>query len=176
MQDPSPQRDRWADWDAPDIGPGSEGSIVVLSGGELTVWSSVCLGKDQRPEYQLRLEPDQPVVVGRSDGQAPDYLDEAYRPTRMVPGTDQSVLHSDGHGSDMYVSRGHFMLRATDGGILFVNGVPRRGGGIRPPVNGTWMIAPAGRFLEPGEEYRIEAGTGIVVRLPNGAELRIEAR
>ena len=69
----------------------------------------------------------------------------------------------------------HFMLRGIRGGILFVNGVPRRGGGIRPPRNGTQLVAPEGRGLSPGEEYLIESGTAMVVRLPNGTELRIDA-
>jgi hypothetical protein len=68
------------------------------------------------------------------------------------------------------------MLRSIRGGIVFVNGVPRKGGGIRPPRNGTRLLAPAGRSLLPGEEYLIEAGTAIVVRLPNGTELGITAK
>jgi hypothetical protein len=67
------------------------------------------------------------------------------------------------------------MLRAVAGGIRFINGVPRRGGGIRPPVNRTWLVAPEGRLLDSGEEYLIESGTTMVVRLPNGSEIRIEA-
>jgi hypothetical protein len=165
----------WAYPDGPDDGPGSDGSIAVLSGGGLTLWSSHYPGKDDRAEYGLRLTPNCPVVVGRSNGWVPEYLDPAYRPTRIVPGTGQHVLHSGGRGSDRRVSRGHFMLRAIRGGILFINGVPRRGGGIRPPIYGTWLVAPAGRGLLPGEEYLIEAGTSIVVRLPNGTELRINA-
>jgi hypothetical protein len=31
------------------------------------------------------------------------------------------------------------------------------------------------RVLSPGEEYLIESGTAMVVRLPNGTELRINA-
>jgi hypothetical protein len=68
------------------------------------------------------------------------------------------------------------MLRSIRGGIVFVNGVPRKGGGIRPPKNGTRLIAPAGRDLLPEEEYLIDAGTAIVVRLPNGTELGINAK
>jgi hypothetical protein len=162
--------------DALDDGPGSDGSISVLSGPEITVWSSPDPGHDARPESELRLTPDCPVVVGRSDGGLPPYLDPTYRPTRIVPGTGQHILHSGGWGSDNYVSRGHFTLRAIRGGILFVNGVPRRGGGTRPPKNGTRMVAPAVRALHPGEEYLIEAGTALVVRLPNGTELRIDAK
>ena len=85
-------------------------------------------------------------------------------------------LRSEGQGHDLTVSRGYFMLRATAGGILLVNGVPRRGGGVRPPVNGTRLLAPVQRALSPGEEYLIERGTVIVVRLPNGTQIQIDAR
>jgi hypothetical protein len=67
------------------------------------------------------------------------------------------------------------MLRGVSRGILFVNGVPRLGGGIRPPRNGTHLLAPEGRGLSPGEEYLIQSGTAMVVRLPNGTEIRIDA-
>lgn len=175
MKKRSPGRAWRASLDRQDHWHGSDGSIAVLSGCEVTIWSSGSLGRDRRPEYALRLAPDQPIVVGRSQGHVPEYLDPAYCPTRIVPGTGQCVLHSGGTGSDRYVSRGHFMLRAMPGGILFVNGVPRRGGGLRPPKNGTWLVAPERRTMEPGEEYRIESGTWIVVWLPNGSELRINA-
>ena len=157
-----------------DDGP-SPGGISILSGSPLTTWSSVPLTARSQTEYALRLMPDSPVVVGRSNGWSPEYLDPAYRPTRMVPGTGQAVLHSGGYGTDICVSRAHFMLRGVRGGILFVNGVPRRGGGIRPPRNGTRLVAPEGRGLSPGEEYLIESGTAMVVRLPNGTEIRIDA-
>jgi hypothetical protein len=94
----------------------------------------------------------------------------------MVPGTGQAVLHSEGYGTDIRVSRAHFMLLGVSDGILFVNGVPRRGGGIRPPINGTRLVAPEGRGLSPGEEYLIESGTAMVLRLPNGTEIRINAK
>ncbi len=153
----------------------SDVSLVILSGGEVTVWSTIFPDRDDRPGYALRLTPDHPVVVGRSEGGAPEYLDPAYRPTRIVPGTGQGVLHSCSTGSDLFVSRGHFTLRAIDGGILFVNGVPRRGGGTRPPVNGTHLVAPDDRDLDPGEEYLIASGLRIIVLLPNGTSLRIQA-
>lgn len=171
----SPQRVWRASPDRQDDWQGSDGSIVVLSGGEVTAWSSVWIGRDERPEYALKLEPDCPVVVGRSNGGVPPYLDPAYHPTRIVPGTGRSVLHSGGRGTDRMVSRGHFTLHAIPGGILFVNGVPRRGGGLRPPLNGTWLIAPEGRALDPEEEYPIESGTCIIVGLPNGSEIQINA-
>jgi hypothetical protein len=157
-----------------DDGP-SPGEISILSGNPLTTWSSVPLTARSQTEYALRLMPDSPVIVGRSNGWSPEYLDPAYLPTRMVPGTGQAVLHSGGYGTDIRVSRAHFMLRGVRGGILFVNGVPRRGGGIRPPRNGTRLVAPEGRGLSPGEEYLIGSGTGMVVRLPNGTEIRIDA-
>jgi hypothetical protein len=161
-------------WGDRDYGP-SPGGISILSGSPLTTWSSVPLTARSQTEYALRLLPDSPVVVGRSNGGSPEYLDPAYRPTRIVPGTGQAVLHSGGCGTDICVSRAHFMLRGVRGGILFVNGVPRRGGGIRPPRNGTRLVAPEGRGLSPGEEYLIESGTAMVVRLPNGTEIRIDA-
>ena len=157
-----------------DYGP-SPGGISILSGSPLTTWSSVPLTARSQTEYALRLTPGSPVVVGRGNGWSPEYLDPAYRPTRIVPGTGQAVLHSGGYGTDNRVSRAHFMLRGVPGGILFVNGVPRRGGGIRPPRNGTRLVAPEGRGLSPGEEYLIESGTAMVVRLPNGTEIRIDA-
>jgi hypothetical protein len=153
----------------------SRGGISVLSGSPLTTWSSLPLTALSLNEYDLQLAPDSPVIVGRSDGRAPEYLDPAYRPTRIVPGTGQAVLHSGGHGTDRHVSRAHFMLQGVPGGIVFVNGVPRRGGGIRPPLCGTLLVAPVGRVLSQGEKYLIESGTAMVVRLPNGTELRIDA-
>ena len=154
----------------------SQGGISVLSGSPLTAWSSLALTASSETEYAIRLMPDSPVVVGRNHGFLPPYLDPAYRPTRIVPGTGQAVLHSGGYGADVRVSRAHFMLQGASRGILFVNGVPRRGGGIRPPLNGTRLIAPEGRALSPGEEYVIESGTAMVVRLPNQTELRIDAQ
>src|SRR5262245_15422970 len=161
-------------WGDQDDGP-SPGEISVLSGSPLTTWSSLPLTARSQTKYDLRLSPDSPVIVGRSNGWSPEYLDPAYRPTRIVPGTGQAVLHSGGYGTDIRVSRAHFMLLGASRGILFVNGVPRRGGGIRPPLNGTRLVAPEGRVLSPGEEYLIESGTAMVVRLPNGTELRIDA-
>jgi hypothetical protein len=151
------------------------GGISVLSGSPLTTWSSVALTTRSQTEYGIELMPDSPVVVGRCDGLLPPYLDPAYLPTRIVPGTGQAVLHSGGYDTDKYVSRAHFMLLGVSRGILFVNGVPRLGGGIRPPKNGTRLIAPEGRVFSPGEEYLIKSGRAMVVRLPNRTELRIDA-
>lgn len=60
-------------------------------------------------------------------------------------------------------------------GILLVNGVPRRGGGIRPPLNGTRLVAPVRRRLEPAEEYVVERGRSATLRLPNGTEIDLHA-
>jgi hypothetical protein len=164
-------QDGWEDQDdAPSLG-----GISVLSGSPLTTWSSLPLTVHGQNDYGLRLSPDSPVIVGRSEGCPPEYLDPAYRPTRIVPGTGQAVLHSGGYGMDNCVSRAHFMLQGVSCGILFVNGVPRHGGGIRPPLNGTRLVAPRGRALSPGEKYLIESGNAMVIRLPNGTELRIDA-
>jgi hypothetical protein len=153
----------------------SPGTMSVVSGSPLTTWSSLPLVARSQTEYALQLMPGSPVVVGRYHGRVPPYLDPAYQPTTIVPGTGQAVLHSGGCGTDICVSRAHFMLRGVSRGILFVNGVPRPGGGIRPPLNGTRLLAPQGRGLSPGEEYLIESGTAMVFRLPNGTEIRIDA-
>jgi hypothetical protein len=168
---PYESQDVWGDQDD----AASPGAISVLSGSPLTTWSSLPLTTVSQSEYGLRLSPKEPVIVGRSEGWLPEYLDPAYRPTSILPGTGQAVLHSGGYGVDNCVSRAHFMLLGRSRGILFVNGVPRRGGGIRPPKNGTRLVAPEGRDLGPGEEYLIKSGTAMVVQLPNRTELRIDA-
>jgi hypothetical protein len=153
----------------------SHGGISVVSGSAFTTWSSLPLAARSQTEYALRIMPGSPVVVGRLNGRVPPYLDPAYLPTSIVPGSGQAILRSEGCGKDICVSRAHFMLRGVSRGILFVNGVPRLGGGIRPPMNGTRLIAPEGRGMSPGEEYLVESGAAMVVRLPNGTEIRIDA-
>ena len=73
--------------------------------------------------------------------------------------TSQDDLHSDGEGTDIRVSRDHFMLRAVSGGICLVKGVPQRGGGIRVPYNGTWLLAPERRPLGPAKNGFIRVPT-----------------
>jgi hypothetical protein len=124
---------------------------------------------------ELRLQPDRPAVIGRQEGGRIEYLDPAYQPTQVVPETGQCVVRSVSAGPDRYVSRGHFTLHANAGGILLVNGVPRPGGGVRPPLNGTWLMNPVRRALTPGEEYLIARGAAVVIRLPNEALVRIRA-
>jgi hypothetical protein len=84
-------------------------------------------------------------------------------------------MRSGGHGDDIYVSRGHFMLRAASRGIILVNGVPRRGGGLRAPRNGTMMVIPQRRLMGEGEEFLIESGAKAIVVLPNGSRVEINA-
>jgi hypothetical protein len=136
-------------------------------GGDDTAVSAV----DAR--VRLQLAPDCPVVVGRQEVGIPPYLDPSYRSTRVVPGTGQPVVRSFSEGRNRWVSRAHFMLRGESRGIMLTNGVPQLGGGIRPPVNNTWLLEPIRRPMDPGEEFLIERGAVTVLHLPNGTVLRI---
>src|SRR5262245_47260257 len=129
------------------------------------------------PGFRTRAAGHPVLSAGRPelDRSGEPYLDPSYRSMTVLPGTGQTVLQHGGEGTDVVVSRGHFMIRAAAGGLLLVNGVPHRGGGIRPPTNGTWLLAPVRRKLEPGEPYLIENGLAIAVWLPNGSYLQIEA-
>jgi hypothetical protein len=155
----------------------SSGSIETLSGDMgLSTWAEYDVAVPTNDhEVALRLALDRPVVIGRQETGIPPYLDPAFRSTTIVPGTEQSVLRSAGHGKDTCVSRAHFMLRGEARGIVLTNGVPRLGGGIRPPVNATWLLEPAHRAMDPGEEHLIERGSAAVVWLVNGTMLRIRA-
>lgn len=155
--------------------PVSHGDLSVLSGASVTMWLDPATIHGTDPAGDLRLSPDRPVIIGRAEGTDVPYLDPAYRPTRVMPGTGQSVLQCGGSGDDTFVSRGHFMLRASGQGILLVNGVPGRAGGIRAPVNGTQLLRPVKRPLAPGEEYLVEHGASAEIRLPNNTVLRIRA-
>jgi hypothetical protein len=160
--------------------------VALLDGPSVTFWS--CPGTavsaitstqtvpDSVAELALCLEPSRLIVVGRSTGNSPvPYLDPAYSPTPILPDSGQSVLR--GHEeSDNWVSRAHFTLRgAPGGGIVFTNGVPRVGGGLRPPLNGTRLLAPMTRWLEPGEEVLIGLGEAVAIRLPNRCVLQLKA-
>jgi hypothetical protein len=150
-------------------GGGSSLSISIVEGATLNLWSaSTAIEGKTKNELTLQLEPDQCVVIGRQEGGRIEYLDPRYQPTQMLPNSSQRVVTTLNRESDICVSRGHFMLRGSVAGILFVNGVPRPGGGIRPPMNGTKMLEPVGRWLDQGEEYLIEKGSAIKLRLPNG--------
>jgi hypothetical protein len=155
--------------------PISSGTLELMSGYSALSVSS-CGGStipDTESRVQLQLDPECPVVIGRQDHGIPPYLDPAYQSTRLVPGTGQPVVQSSSEGKDRSVSRAHFMLRGCSHGILLTNGVPRAGGGIRPPTNGTWMHEPQWRLMEPEEEFLIEHGTAVVLQLPNNNILRI---
>jgi hypothetical protein len=156
--------------------PGSSVSLFFSPGSSLTIWSVARPSVDTDTECRLEIEPHHPVVIGRSEGREVPYLDPAYRPTRFVPGTGQAVVQSDSEGPDTTVSRGHFLLRAHPDGVILLNGVPRRAGGVRPPTNWTQLRYPESRLLEPAEEYLIGHGRSAVFRLPNRVEIRIEAR
>lgn len=158
-----------------DAGTGTTSVVLSALTGETLVHRALpTAGAAPAVEVRLELAPDQAVVVGRSRRAAP-YLDPAYRPSPVLPGTDQTVFLHGGRGDDGYVSRGHFLLRHAPGGVLLVNGVPRRGGGVRAPLNGTWLLAPVRRPLDPEEEFLIASGTSAVLVLPNGSELRVAA-
>jgi hypothetical protein len=147
---------------------GSSLSISIVEGSMLSMWSmaTAVAGKTDT-ELKLQLQPEQTVVIGRQEGGRIEYLDPRYQPTQMLPNSTRRVVTTVDRGTDRCVSRGHFMLRGLAQGILFVNGVPRRGGGIRPPRNGTEMLAPNHRHMDQGEEYVIDKGTALTIRLPN---------
>jgi hypothetical protein len=133
---------------------------VSVCGGGLTLWGTCDTVGEPSRQVKLRLDPAKPVVIGRQQGGRIPYMDEKYRSTEIGP-SGKSVLTSCGQGIDTSVSRGHFMLRGSPLGILFVNGVPRPDGGIRAPLNGTLLVWPGPcRWLEGGEEYVIEHGQG----------------
>src|SRR5262249_27402831 len=98
---------------AGDPGTSSSGMIEILTGDtsvSLTAHDGDTLF-EPGPRVRLQLDPDRPVVIGRQQDGVPEYLDPAYRTTRIVPGTGQAVVQSSRVGPDTWVSRGHFMLR-----------------------------------------------------------------
>jgi hypothetical protein len=150
-------------------------SLKITGDTCVTLWHGVDCEAGTTPECKLRLSPDRPAIIGRAEGHQVHYLDPAFRPTRLVPGSGQNIMQAEGHGSNMYVSRGHFMLRTAGRGVMLVNGVPRPGGGLRAPRNGTRMVVPERRHMTDGEEYLIDSGATAVIILPNGAEVQIRA-
>jgi hypothetical protein len=152
-------------------------SVSHVSGPAVDLWSAnTATEGNTASQFTLALSPERSIVIGRQEGGRIEYLDRRYRPTQMLPNTDRRVVQSDGHdGPDRCVSRGHFMLKGCTRGILFVNGVPRAGGGVRPPLNGTVMLAPDHRAMVQGEELLIDRGSAITIRLPNHAVLLLRA-
>jgi hypothetical protein len=142
---------------------------------------SVCDGTlsedlDTKTEiFPLGLAQGKGMVIGRQEGGGTEYLDPRFRPTQRLPGNCQGVVVNAFRGIDSTVSRGHFTLIGSPVGIIFVNGVPRRGGGIRPPLNGTLLIEPEQRGMAQGERILVEPGKSIKIRLPNHMEVLISA-
>ena len=151
-------------------------TIDSAGGPGVTLWSSrTSRTPGAQTRLQLRLAPEETAVIGRMNGGEIEYLDPRYEPTPILPGTGTTILQRNGAGADTYVSRGHFMLRGHRGGILLVNGVPRRGGGIRTPLNWTRLLLPEHRLLQSAEALLIEHGSSIAIELPNQSRLTIRA-
>ena len=151
-------------------------TVTAVEGPSLMLWSGgefPC--EETAGEWTLQLQPDQSIVIGRQEGGPLEYLDPRYQPTRIVPGSRKPVVANGRDLSERTVSRGHFMLKGSAAGIVLRNGVPRRGGGVRPPLNGTFLIEPQARWLINGEEYLIERGAAARIGLPNGTILLLQA-
>jgi hypothetical protein len=153
----------------------SAGCLVIEAGTGLTLWSGDTTLRDTGAQAILQIARNQQMVIGRHEPGQIAYLDPRFRPTCLAPQGKAPALTAHGDDSDRCVSRGHFMLRARREGIVLVNGVPRRGGGFRPPVNGTVMLAPDYRCMGPGEEFLIARGTMARIQLPNGTVISIQA-
>ncbi len=160
-------------------GPDSVSFCTIHSDAGLgvTLWSRPESAKASKTGLEVRLElsPQKSVIIGRQNGGHVPYLDPSYVSTPIVPGDGQTILQKDGRDQDVSVSRGHFLMRGDARGILFVNGVPRPGGGLRAPVNGAYLLYPEVRWLHECEEYLIERGAAVSIRLPNGTALTIQA-
>ena len=151
-------------------------SLNIVEGPTLNLWSMATATQgDTKEELTLQLQPDEAVVIGRQEGGRIEYLDPCYQPTQMLPNSGQRVVTSPKSVADTYVSRGHIMLKGRLHGILLVNGVPRQGGGIRPPKNGTKMLEPTHRQMVQGEEYMIEMQATVKICLPNGTVILLRA-
>jgi hypothetical protein len=149
-------------------------SLSILDGPMVNLWSADPCSQTEG-QYTLDLALGEGVVIGRQEGGQTEYLDPNYQPTQLMPGSLKPIVTSPREGKDIGVSRGHFMLKGSAKGIILVNGVPRRGGGIRPPVNWTWMLEPDHRLIEKAEEVLIQRGTHLKIRLPNDAVILIVA-
>lgn len=154
-------------------GAGSWATLKLIDHCALTAWSMRETTIDTEGRLKTQLCPDSRLVIGRQEGGETEYLDPRYQPTQLAPGSSRTILSS--READNWVSRGHFMLVYHDRGIVLTNGVPHREGGIRPPLNGTWLLRPEHRFMEKGENYLIEQGSSATIRLPNGATILISA-
>src|SRR5262245_1948626 len=106
----------------PDEAP-STGSLSVVHGDPITLWSAPGSCTDLGAEVQLALQPEQSVVIGRQEGGEVPYLDPSYRSTPVMPDSGHTIMQGGGCERDRYVSRGHFTLRGNPLGIVLVNGV-----------------------------------------------------
>jgi len=161
----------------PDVGTEHTGLTITMTGSSSLQIRSDTIHLASAPQNQvaLQLSSEQWLVIGRQEGGPIEYLDPSYQSTRIVPNSDQAVVASFYSELDRCVSRGHFMLKGSALGILFVNGVPRRGGGIRPPKNWTWLLQPENRQLLEAEELLIEHGQAIRIQLPNDTVILLQA-
>ncbi|MGF1579644.1 MAG: hypothetical protein ACFCD0_09800 [Gemmataceae bacterium] len=152
-------------------------SLTILEGHTIQLWvpEGAPLTDNKTLQVQAQLFPHNPVIIGRQQGNRVPYLDPSYTSTPILPQTGGSILNGCSSHVNNRVSRGHFMMRGSAQGITLTNGVPKKGGGIRPPINGTYLMAPESRELAPAEEYLIEVGEGILIRLPNGTVICIVA-
>jgi len=151
-------------------------SMSIVDGPTVKFWSTATgTTRETEGELKLQLQPEQSVVIGRQEGGQIEYLDPSYQPTQLLPNSSRRVVTSLNTEINGCVSRGHFMLKGSVRGIVLLNGVPRRGGGMRPPLNGTVMLEPECRSLDEGEEYTIERGATAKIRLPNGTVLLFRA-
>jgi hypothetical protein len=150
-------------------------TMTVAEGVVLTWREGTPARAELKGEVRLQVETNQPVVIGRQNGGETEYLDPLYRPTPNMPTSGQPIVTSAWGEKDRLVSRAHFMIKASPLGLILVNGVPRRGGGIRPPTNWTCLLAPIRRQMEKGEEFLIERGSSATISLPNGTTIRIDS-
>jgi hypothetical protein len=135
--------------------------------------SSVRETETDSEDYLLGLAHGKGIVIGRKEGGGTEYLDPRFQPTQFMPGNGQRVVVDCCGTEDICVSRGHFTLIGSPVGIIFVNGVPRRGGGIRPPLNGTDLIEPEQRKILAEEHIVVKPGESIKIRLPNRVQVLI---
>lgn len=153
-------------------------TLVTFSVSQGTIFMprhSVTMNKrETEQELELQLQPEEVLVIGRQKTGEIEYLDPLYQPTCCLPFNDYPVYVLTGKCEDICLSRGHFTLKGGEGGLRFTNGVPRRGGGIRPPLNGTWLLKPHRRQLNPCEEVHIAPGEAITLALPNRVKVTIK--
>src|SRR5215510_9629688 len=97
----------------PDTDVPSLCTISSDGGPGVTVWSTPGVRRTAEAQSQvtLQLSPDAPVIIGRQEGGEIEYLDPRYQPSPIMPGSGRTILQRDGRHQDIFVSRGHFMLR-----------------------------------------------------------------